>query len=486
VTKHFDIAIIGGGLSASFLALSVHKENKEASIAIFERSSEYSQKVGESIIDLAGLYLNRLGLEHLLAKQTPKTGIRFLFNENSQGQYGQYEFSSPSLRSVTNGYHLDRKTFDSDLHKELESRGVEIFRPAEVDFPDGYVQGDEVPVIHDGLNLKVVAYWWIDASGRKRLLHQKMGWKDIEVDLNTSAAMAHFRNIKSQENWDKMAHPYWDKNAIGSKGFSTIHFMRKNSWWWLIRLNDEITSIGVVKSNEENSNSVIQLFEEALGSDAIIKEVVEGSSVSEKLELNQLAYCSSQWFKSGVALIGDSAGFVDPLLSPGIELIAQQSIWMGKLLGKEIESGTYNETGWKNYESRFTRALKDRMYIYQRNYAFMHSYDLMKVWLRFGNFQYFSFTILPSVRFSRRLKYPLKLNVLDKIAMNVLYKRLKKISEKRQNQNRISNHLPGEISFSEVRVPKGFAFYFLPLQLFLLAVKDYMILEWIELKNALK
>ena len=92
-------------MSGSLLALNL-KKAPLLRVLIIDKGQKARAKVGEATADLSSVFLNRFGINHLLEKQTKKTGLRFIFNENNSALKEQLEFASPSLKSFANGYHL--------------------------------------------------------------------------------------------------------------------------------------------------------------------------------------------------------------------------------------------------------------------------------------------------------------------------------------------------------------------------------------------
>jgi 2-polyprenyl-6-methoxyphenol hydroxylase-like FAD-dependent oxidoreductase len=77
-----DVAICGGGLAGLLLARQLRRELPELSVAVLERVRrplpDACHKVGESSVELASQYLERLGLgAYLLERQIVKMGLRF-------------------------------------------------------------------------------------------------------------------------------------------------------------------------------------------------------------------------------------------------------------------------------------------------------------------------------------------------------------------------------------------------------------------------
>lgn len=245
--KNLDIAFIGGGMAASILALQLIRKRPSLRIAIVERSEFFPKKVGESTSDITGLFLNRLGIDHILKDQIRKTGLRFTFNEKNSARIEDLrELSSPSFKGPTNGYHLDRSVLDDRMLKECEDYGIVVYRPATV---AGFIYRpyNSTLVVHSNeKKYEIRTRWVIDASGNARFVHKHMQWTDEKIDLDTGSVLAHFENLQSPEVWDVPVTDHWSKHAIGPPGHSTIHFMRPQSWWWHIKIDQNTTSLGMV------------------------------------------------------------------------------------------------------------------------------------------------------------------------------------------------------------------------------------------------
>lgn len=186
--------------------------------------------------------------------------------------------------------------------------------------------------------------------------------------------------------------------------------MRENRWWWLIRIDDKTTSIGVVFDKEFVAcDDAEKFFENQITSDPQLKSITEGSSRTKVVHFETVPYQSEKLYDKGIALIGDSGAFVDPLVSPGIELICQQTLWMTELLVKDFETKEFDAKKWKHYNQIFSKAYSDRMAVYKNGYRIMNSYDLSSNWLQLGLFAYFGLWVfraylIPKTQISIRKK----------------------------------------------------------------------------------
>jgi flavin-dependent dehydrogenase len=481
----YDLIILGGGLAASFLSLSLLKKSPDFKILIIEKSTAFPQKVGESLVDLTALYVNRLGIDHILERQTVKSGLRYLFHESNSSDLNQVaEFASPTQNGYIRGYHINRKVFDQDLLDEVSNKGVDVLRPADILDVKHSDFNNQLTIAYEGNQRLVHARWIVDATGRTRFLHKKLGWKDKSITLNTASIFAHFDNLSCDSLWNATANPFWEEKAIGPRKYSTTHLMRKNCWWWIIQLDDQRTSIGVVfDKHKVEFQDAETYFKEQIRSDAQLSIMTMNAVCGPVQLVDHLPYVSERIYAKGIALIGESGAFLDPLLGPGIELICQQTIWLSDLLAKDKKSEEFNATAWKKYSKTFYQAYDSRLKIYEAAYYFMGSFDLFTSFLRQGNYLYFSRYVFPSVVSPNRLKYPLKLNGFDRIAFKYVTWRFNRIQDKRMKQNRISKLEPNTLVYSNVRVPRSYKFWLVPLHLLFLSGWSYLRLEWIELKE---
>tara|TARA_B110000285_G_C15142219_1_gene631717 strand:- start:6884 stop:8362 length:1479 start_codon:yes stop_codon:yes gene_type:complete len=484
----YDLIIIGGGVSASFLCLSIYKLNPSFKILIIEKNSDFPRKIGESLVDLASIYVKSLGIKHILDKHTTKTGVRFLFNEtNSSDKESIAEFASPTLPGLIQGYHLDRGRFDQELLDEVEEKGTVVFRPADIINSSFSDFNNELDIEVSGEIKLVKSNWIVDATGRSRFIPNKLNWKDKSINLNTGAIMAHFTDIASDKLWDTKNNEYWDKHSIGLRKYSTTHLMRKNSWWWIIQLDDKNTSIGVVfDKNKIEFDDYEKHFRELLENDNQLSIITKNAECGEIKHIESLPYVCEKIHTRGIALLGESGAFLDPLISPGMELIGQQNIWLAELLTKEKESGKFDSFGWRKYSNTFFKAYDSRLSIYETAYNFIHSYDIFSTWIKQGNYVYFGWVVYPAVIFKTRLKYPLSFNLIERIALKYFKRRFTAINKKRENQKRTSKVKPNTISYSSVWVPDNLYFLIIPFYLLLKSFWAYIRLEFTELKHLQK
>ena len=485
----YDLVVIGGGASASLLSLSIFKLDPNFKVLIIETNSQFPRKIGESIVDLTAVFIKTLDIEHILEKHSVKTGVRFLFNEtNSTDLADIAEFASPTMPGLVRGYHLNRSLFDQQMLDEVESKGAYLYRPAKIIDSKFEEFQNELTLELAGIIKKVKSKWVVDASGRSRYIANKLNWNDRTINPNRSAIMAHFKNVASSSKWDTPRNDYWENCSIGSRAYSTTHLMRKNCWWWIIKLDEKTTSLGMVYDNTKLSfDDYENYFLETISNDSQLSSLVKGAKMETIKEVKDVAYICENLHSKGIALLGDSGAFIDPLISPGLEMIGQQSIWLAELLTKDKANCKYDARGWEKYSTVFNKAYESRLRLYKNAYNFIESKDIFSVWLMQGNYFYFSTVVYPAVVFKRFLKWPMNFNVLESAVLKFFESRLNKIHIRRIEQNRTSKTAKNAIEYSGVRVPSNILLFMLmPIYLLSKSSLAYLKLEAEELSYRLK
>jgi hypothetical protein len=294
--------------------------------------------------------------------------------------------------------------------------------------------------------------------------------------------MAHFKHIQPNEKWDTPENAYWDSKAIALRKFSTTHLMRPNSWWWIIRLDDNTTSIGVMFDKQKiHFDSAEEYFRQLIEQDPELSRMISGAEMSSIRHIEQVPYVSEKLVEQGVALMGDSGAFLDPLFSPGLELIGQQSLWLSDLLVQEKVKGRYDQRSWEKYTSTFHKAYETRLLMYRYAYGIMGSYDLFTAWTKLGNFVYLGTVVYPSVVFKARLKRPLIFSAFQKFSVRMLGARLNKIYERREKNKYYSKTGKDHLAYSGFRVPEDIRFLFVPILLLMKACFALLKIEITEL-----
>ena len=385
----YDVAILGGGIAGLTLALQIKQIRPATSVLVIEKQQhpvpEAAHKVGESTVEIAAHYLRDiLGLvEHLETQQIRKFGLRMFFStEGNQDITRRVELGSTVFPPLST-YQLDRGRLENMLGNMLPEHGIVFLDDCKVQQVDLQPQSDThyLHVLHEGNMREIQARWVVDASGRNTLLQRQLG---LAQKGSHHANSAWFRVNHEIDINEWSADPAWKARITeGDRALSTNHLMGPGYWVWLIRLASGSTSIGIVADASTYPFEEINRFERALHwlhthepqcAQAIEQHLdkVQDFRVMKDYSYScQQLYSSERW-----CLTGEAGISLDPLYSPGSDLIAISNGLICDLIARDL----------KGEDIRSRAAIHDRLFlslasiwinVYQKQYALMDNAQIM-------------------------------------------------------------------------------------------------------------
>jgi flavin-dependent dehydrogenase len=398
----FDVVICGGGLAGLLLARQLRLELPEAVVTVVERTSrplpDACHKVGESTVELATHYFNRLGLQdYMRDRQLLKWGIRFFPGGGDLPLHLRTEIG-PCAEPPLKSYQIDRGRMESDLRGMLEQDGVTLIEGAKVTTIEPG-QGGARHVIRyekDGAAGELRPRWVVDATGRQALLRRQQkltrgsnhtassGWFRIKGDFDINEMVP-----KTEVDWHQ-------RPCNAQRRLSTNHFMGPGYWVWVIPLATGYTSIGLVLHEDTHDCLHIAGLERTL---AFLREhephllaAIERYEIVDFLCLRNYSYSVARaWSKDRWALTGEAGAFADPLFSPGSDFIAFANCFTLEMMRTDLAGGDLETKAmmlnvqYRSIQNASMRLFRTASPIY--GHASAMSYKVF-----WNNFAYWSFT----------------------------------------------------------------------------------------------
>ncbi|HEY6112221.1 MAG TPA: NAD(P)/FAD-dependent oxidoreductase, partial [Chthoniobacterales bacterium] len=340
----YDVVIIGGAFSGAATALILKRKYPAARVLIIEKTAEFDRKVGESTTEISSCYMTRiLGLTHYLGhEQLAKQGLRLWFCNRPDQPFDDCVEVGPHYNSRVSTFQVDRAKLDTHMLELALQAGCDLWRLAKVRQVDlNGAAGQCVSADVDSSQRTARSRWVVDASGRAAMLSRKLGHFRQNTEHPISAVWARFTGVKDWDSYEwREKFPDYANACRTGRNWATNHLFGCGWWCWIIPLRGGDVSVGVVYDSRlfklpEGSNLAERLHAHVLGH-PIGREIFARARAIEGdvHALSMLPYWSEKVCGDGWALVGDAAGFIDPLYSPGLDFCSYTSYFVAELLGR--------------------------------------------------------------------------------------------------------------------------------------------------------
>lgn len=390
-TNRYDVAILGGGISGLTLALQLKQARPDITILVIEKQPhpvpEATHKVGESTVEISGHYLRDvLGLgDHLQEQHLNKYGLRMFFSVDGNRDITQrVELGHAVLPPrIVGTYQLDRGRIENELGKELSRRGMTFLDNSKVQQIHLQPQNEthRIDVQYKEQSLSYQARWIVDASGRNTLLQRQLGLAK-KWDHHANAVWFRVGHPIDINDWSD--NPEWrGRIREGQRRLSTNHLMGPGYWVWLIPLASGSTSIGIVSAANLHRFDEMNRFERALDwlhrHEPQCAQAIEEhrDKIQDFRVMKDYSYTCEQVFSDERwCLTGEAGLALDPLYSPGGDLIAISNGLILDLITRELD-GEDIEDQAAIHNQLFLTLTESWLSTYEQQYTLMGHAQIM-------------------------------------------------------------------------------------------------------------
>ena len=304
--NHSDIAIIGcgpaGAVAGALLAVRGY------SVIIFDRDSHPRHHIGESLLPASMSILQSIGMDshYMQAHHQGKYGARFF--DPVANRLEVFGFALPGQGVEPPTFNVMRETFDLQLRDVAQQRGCVIHENTAITD----VEEEQSPVkLHSESGQTYCCNFLIDATGAAAVLAKQLRCREVLPDFGRLAIYNYFTNIPTTESADPFERQYL-----------TMHLIA-NGWIWFIPLRDGSTSVGVVlkrEAIEKNVDLPGQFWAAVKQSPTLYDRLSRSTPLAAYRAASDYSYQCDQKVGLHHVLIGDAAGFLDPIFSSGVHL----------------------------------------------------------------------------------------------------------------------------------------------------------------------
>ena len=315
------VAILGGGPAASVTANLVARGGIR--VVIFHRPKHTPLTVGESLVPAIIPLLRMLGVEEEIKQFSmykPGATINISEKVNFSFPFDKLHSSLPKY-----AYNVPRDRFDETILQAARKAGAKIVEtPAVVEKVEGtdrvQLSAETLAAAGDSFNGQQPDLI-VDATGRVRLLPNLLKLPSREGKRHDTALFAHL-----------------DQTQIAAQGH--VHTTRlDHGWSWRIPLPGRV-SLGMVISNEflpQFGATKEERYDNLLKQDSVLRVVAKDSKrVTPVMEYTNYQLVTERIVGENWVLVGDTAGFIDPVFSSGLFIGMQSAVE----LAHAIQSGS--------------------------------------------------------------------------------------------------------------------------------------------------
>ncbi|MFE4061607.1 FAD-dependent oxidoreductase [Streptomyces sp. NPDC059096] len=351
--ESFDVIVVGGGPAGSSVATFVAMQGHR--VLLLEKEAFPRHQIGESLLPstvhgICGLLGVTEEMEN--AGFVKKRGGTFRWGSNAEPWSFDFALSEKFAGPTSFAYQVERMKFDKLLLDNARRKGVEVRERCavrDVVEEDGRVSGVRYADEH-GAERVTRARFVVDASGHQSRLKAHFGGQRRYSEF--------FRNIA--------LYGYFEGGrrlpAPNSGNITCVAF--DAGWFWYIPLSDTLTSVGAVVRSDcadrvrgDRDEALAALIADCpLVSEYLTdaRRVTEGPYGEVRVR-KDYSYLHDAFWRPGMVLVGDAAGFIDPLFSSGVHLATFGSLLTARSLNTALRGDLDEEECFSEYEARYRR-----------------------------------------------------------------------------------------------------------------------------------
>lgn len=334
--QKFEVAVIGAGPSGSATATLLAQAGVRT--VLVEQEAFPRFHIGESLLPGSMPILARLGVaEQVRRAGTPKYGAEFCSHDGAVRR--RYRFQDSLLKGDPSAVQIERAAFDSLLFENALATGVQLVRARVHDA--SHHSGGTTLQLRDanGTQRSLYCKLLVDASGQGSFLARRFGGRVHDEQLKNAAMFTHY-DAATPGPGDVAG----DIQVVLSGG----------GWWWHIPLPGK-SSVGYVNRAARfgHFKRTPEQFDQFLRSHSFLAERLSQSrALMPPKVVADYSYVCTHLSGPGTLLVGDAAGFIDPVFSTGVHLALKGAAWAAHTVGVCLREPRREAAHFARYQRR--------------------------------------------------------------------------------------------------------------------------------------
>jgi flavin-dependent dehydrogenase len=355
-----DVLIIGGGPAGASAAIRARQAGLRT--LVVEKETFPRFRVGESLLPAGNVLLQQLGVWQKISRAgfIEKHGARFLLGTGDAEK--KVLFAHGLVPGLDQTYQVDRARFDALLLDHARELGAEIRTQTTVRALTFDAEGatatlessapaSESASVGDSSILR--ARYVIDASGRDQF---------FPSELKTALEPAAFpKRLAIYSHFHRVP------RDAGPSGGDTLIVRLPEGWFWLIPIDAERTSVGLVTTQaafKAARLSPADHFARVVADSPRLRNLLADAKPTMEFHVTaDYSYYRRELASERFVLAGDAGGFLDPIFSSGAYLALYSAKHAAELVVRAHRTGRPLAPAERR---RYTRRLKTHARVFHR------------------------------------------------------------------------------------------------------------------------
>ncbi|MDJ0591389.1 MAG: NAD(P)/FAD-dependent oxidoreductase [Pleurocapsa sp. MO_226.B13] len=357
-----DVVVIGGGPAGSLA--STFLVQKGYDVVLLERQKHPRPHVGENIIPHFWKYADLAQVSDTIAAEgfIQKAGGTVVWDGViRQMAFKDFGYTRPA-------YHTERDRFDEILLRNAQRQGAQVFEEVlvtEVAFNQTQQQQTvNYRRIKEKGEGQITCRFVVDASGQQSIVARQLGIRELDNSFRFMSLWGYFTGSKYIGPDGRAYDPESLSQVPPTTLVSSIAETGDWGWVWHIPLRQQ-TSVGLVlpiefmKTAKSTETSWEEYFQQKCATLPILNQLLAGARFRADRfgKIADYSYRSTHVAGPGYFLIGDAAGFIDPIFSVGVVL----GMYSAYLAAWTIDRSFKSPDRTHQHQDFFSRQLMGRL-----------------------------------------------------------------------------------------------------------------------------
>ena len=362
----YDVLVIGGGPAGSNAAWRTQTAGLRT--LVVEKQAFPRFRIGESLLPYCNAILKETGVWPKLEKAgfIDKYGASFHLSNGMADK--EIVFADALVPGLEKTFQVERAKFDGILLDHAREAGAEVRTRTAVRSLTVEAGGHRATLETETGAQEVSARWVIDASGRDQFFPSELKRAhDTSPFPKRVAIYNHFRGVA---------------RAAGTKGGNTLVVRLPDGWFWIIPIDAERTSVGLVTTiaamRQANAEPA-DIFRKTVAGSPKLSDLMAGSSpVMDFHVTSDYSYFRRSLAAGRMVLAGDAGGFFDPIFSSGVYMACYSSKHAAEMVVRAHRA----DRPLTNGEClRYSKRVKTHARVFQRLIATFYDNDSFAVFM---------------------------------------------------------------------------------------------------------